>query len=228
MNRGKKEVFYPKSYGCPVCSQEFSSLKIKVSALKKIRDDTDFCPYYEEVNPIFYDVIVCPICGYAALLEHFSPLEEKEKKLLKEQVAAHWKKKDYTGKRSLTDAIDCYRLALYCSQLRGLGWGAMGALALRLAWLYRNQQEEEKERIFLQHARDSYEKAYTQEDLPIGNLKEDALLYLLGEISRRVKDYDQAIRWFSLQVQLPQEKNRPFIKKRARDQWTLTQKERKK
>lgn len=228
LTKGKKDIYYQKKYACPVCEKNFTSLRIRVSALKKIRDDSDFCPYYEGENPIFYDTIVCPHCGYAAPLHLFSNLDKEEKEALTEQVAANWKKKDYTGIRTRQEAVNCYRLALYCSQLRNLPSGAMASLAMRLAWLYRLGKEKEKEDFFLKHAQDLYEKAYQKEDLPIGNLKEDALLYLLGEINRRLKNYDEAIRWFNQQVLLPKEKNRPFIKERTREQWALTQKERKK
>lgn len=227
MEKKKREVFYEKKYLCPLCQEEFVSIKPKISMIKKTREDTDFCPYYEGVNPLFYGVVVCPICGYSWSQDFLSTIDGGVRIELQEKVTKRWKKKEYTGMRDLNDAIKCYHLALYCGQIQRVPSGMVGSLALRCAWLYRYQKEVKKEEHFLEHALINYEKAYVKEELPFGNVKEDALLFLLGELNRRLKRYVEAINWFSRQVKLPEEKNRPFIKNRTREQWSLTQEERK-
>lgn len=222
------KYLYAKDFHCPLCEKNFSSLRVRTSLLTKIRDDTDFCTYYKDINPIYYEIIVCPFCGYSSPHDIFQDLNDEKREILEKKVYSSWREKDYTEKRDLNDAIDTFRLALYCGQYRNLTWGVMATLSLRLAWLYRFKEDRRREEHFLQYAKDGFEKAYLYEKLPIGVLKEDALLYLLGEISLRLKKYDEAVGWFSRQIQLPKEKNRPFIKRRTRDQWALAQEKRKK
>lgn len=224
----RNKYLYPKDFRCPLCEQKFSSLRVRTSFLKKIKDDTDFCPYYKDVNPIYYEVIVCPFCGYSSPHDNFDDLDEEKIEILIKKVYSSWKEKDYTKERDLKDSIDCYRLALYCGQHRNLTWGIMATLSLRLAWLYRFAEDKGREEQFLGFAKEGLEKAYINEKLPIGALKEDALLYLLGELSYRLQEYDEAVIWFSRQIQLPKHKNRPFIERRTRDQWALAQEKRKK
>lgn len=222
-----ENLLFSKKFNCPLCERGFTSLKVKSASLTKIKDDTDFCPYYKEINPLFYYIAVCPFCGYSYSYENTAELHKEQKEILKEKVTTNWRRKEYSNERSLQDAIDSYRLALYCGQYSGLTSGSIAILSLRLAWLYRFEENKKKEEQFLQYANERFEEAYYQESLPIGHLKEDALLYLLGEINRRLKNYREAIHWFNRQIQLPKEQNRPFIERRTREQWSLTQEERK-
>ncbi len=146
-------------------------------------------------------------------------MKKKDKKTLLETITSSWKEKEYTGKRSVHDAIKCYMLALFTGQKRGLKMGDLAALSLRLAWLHRYLSQEDKEHYYLQHAKNAFTHAYQREDLPIGNLRQDTLLYLLGELNFRLGEYRQAVKWFNQCVSLPQGECRPAIKKKARNRW---------
>jgi len=49
----------------------------------------------------------------------------------------------------------------------------------------------------LESAFQYYSNAYTQEHLPVGKLDEFTLMYMLGEVGRRVGKYPESITWFS-------------------------------
>jgi uncharacterized protein (DUF2225 family) len=79
-----------------------------------------------------------------------------------------------------------------------------------------------QEQVFLSHALEWYAEAYDKEGLPLGNLDEMSVQYLLGELSRRVGRYNDAIVWFSKVVSHPDRKENPRIENLAREQWAAT------
>jgi len=96
----------------------------------------------------------------------------------------------------------------------------LGTICLRLAWLYRyNNEEREKE--FLRHAAECYEEAYRYEGLPIGGLDEISIVYLLGELNRRIEKYEDAIYWFNKAISHPGIKQKKNLELQIRDQWNI-------
>jgi hypothetical protein len=53
-------------------------------------------------------------------------------------------------------------------------------------------------------------------------------MYLLGELSRRLGKYNDAIRWFGKAVTSPEKGENPRIEKLAREQWILAKEQYKK
>jgi len=73
----------------------------------------------------------------------------------------------------------------------------------------------------LQYALQNYMEAFDKEELPIGNLNEISMMYLLGELSRRVGKFNEAIVWFGKAVASPERRENPRIEKLTREQWVL-------
>ena len=54
-----------------------------------------------------------------------------------------------------------------------------------------------QETLFLKQALEGFNDAYTKEILPIYGLQRDSLMYLLGELNRKLKNDQNALLWFS-------------------------------
>lgn len=212
--------YYEKKVKCPVCNNEFNTLKVKAKACRVEKKDEDFCTHYNGVNPLFYEIIVCPVCAYSASENTYEELPQQDVKLLKEAFAGRMVERSFCGERSLTDAIDSFKLALYTANIRKVKSSMIAGLCLRIAWLYRFAGDD-KEAVFLKFALENYKEAFDKEKLPIGNLDEFAMLYLLGELSRRAGMMEEAVVWFSKAISSPERKNNPRIERLAREQWGL-------
>lgn len=221
------KALYDKEIQCPVCKNLFHTKKMRSSAIRIEKRDTDFCVYYNGENPIFYGVFVCPNCGYAALESVFQEISPSGKKIVLEKIGTKWTQRDFGSERDTYKAIEVYKLALLNGQLLNQKKGIIGTLCLRLAWLYRYIHED-RELDFIEHAANCFEEAFRYESLPIGNLDEVSLLYLLGELNRRLKKYDEAIDWFNKAVSNPNIKRKRKLDMLARDQWSLAKEEYKK
>jgi hypothetical protein len=220
------DVLYRKEVLCPVCGSTFKTSKVRLSRSKVEKRDEDFCIYYKGENPIYYEVWVCPECGYAAMEAHFQDIDEWGRDKVRKNISVKWRKRSYGSQRGIDEAINCYKLALYCSRVIEAKASTTASLCLRLAWLYRMQQDP-REKEFLKHALNFYMEAFSKERFPIGKMNEITMMYLIGELHRRLGNYEEAVKWFNRVVSHPSRHSNPAIEKMARDQWHLAAQQRK-
>lgn len=217
---------YSKKLKCPICGKDFSSLKVKINACKIKKTDEDFCIHYVDVNPLYYEIFTCPYCAYAASETSFEDITDKEIGILKEAFSGRVVERNFCSERSLEDAIATFKLAIYTAEVRKAKDSILAGLCLKLAWLFR-YAEDEQERVFLNYALKNYLQAFNIERLPIGNLNEISMMYLLGELSRRLDKYEDAVKWFSKVIASPERADNPRIERLAREQWYLVKEQRK-
>lgn len=221
------EALYDKNFKCPVCNNTFSSKRVRTSACRVERRDEDFCTVYKGYNPMHYEVLVCPHCGYAATENSFDSLTAKEITAIKEILSGKVVNRSFCNERTVNDALDSFKLALFIAQARSAKSSVIAGLALKIAWIYREMQSE-KEMGFLEHALENYKQAYDKEQFPFGNLDEISVQYLLGELSRRVGNLNDAIFWFNRAVSNPDRLSNPRIEKMTREQWAAVKEQNKK
>jgi len=185
---------YDKRYQCLYCGKEFTNKKVRVSCIRQTKRDSDFCGYFEGENPYFYEVAVCPHCGYA-FTASFGTVKKERRPLIEEQYISKIVLKDYTGQRDLATAIKVYKLAYLTGTLNGERSSILAGLCLRLAWFCRYERDTDGEQKYLRRASALYQKAYMEEDT--SNEEKDARLwaYLIGEIENRLGNYAVARQW---------------------------------
>jgi len=214
------DSLYSKKVACPICGKQFSSMKAKISSCKVEKRDEDFCTHYENLNPIYYDIFVCPFCAFAASETSFSDISEGEIKLIKDAFSGRIVGRSFCTERSLKDAIGTCKLAINTAEIRKAKPSVLAGLCLKLAWLYRFAADKQED-IFLSYALNNYLEAFSTEEFPIGNLNEISVMYLIGELSRRLGKFSDAIAWFGKAVSNPERAENPKIEKLTREQWAL-------
>ena len=215
------DALYTVEKKCSICENSFSVTKVR-SRLMMIKQDTDFCTYYKEVNPYYYSVWVCPHCGYAAQDDHFNAVQDVNAAKISKFLANREVNIDLSGHRTKEQAINAYKLAIFFADMESLPNSRMAGLYLRLGWIFRESEMEEEERTALVKACEHYEQALYSERLPIGHMTEVSLTYLVGELLRRTGKFEQALKFFSKVVSMPQAKMERRILDMARDAWQET------
>ncbi|MGI6704626.1 MAG: DUF2225 domain-containing protein [Clostridia bacterium] len=212
---------YRVEVDCPVCRETFSTSRVRSKFCVVESRDTDFCVYYKGCNPIFYEAAVCSKCGYAALYDRFTEIGPEDAGRVYSRFAGKWNGRDFGSERSIEDALDAYKLALYCSQLRkDVTADIFTSICMRMAWLYRIKGDTEEERRFLAHALEQYMVLYDRGDTP-EKMDEITLIYLMGELNRRLGNADDAVIWFSRVVSHSMAGQKPLIVRMAREQWSM-------
>ncbi|MBS4173939.1 DUF2225 domain-containing protein [Bacillus sp. FJAT-49736] len=213
--------FYEKSFECYLCKGTFTSLKIRSRFVKVDYYDKDFCPNYKtkELNPVLYNIYVCPHCGFSfsdEFSKHIIPVIKSE---LIEKVSNHWVHQDFGQNRSIQQAINAYKLASYCAVIKQEKKVTIAGIFLRIAWLYRLLEKEQEQQRFLQIAVQEYKDSYINEDFLGTQMSEMKLLYLIAEILRRTDQYDEAVYYFSKVIEKQSSATERTIVEMARDQW---------
>ena len=202
---------------CCNCEHEFSTSRVRPSLKKAIRRDADFCAYYKNENPDYYVVRVCPSCGFASTENSADKLTDLQRKTFNEQVGKRWKSRDFGDKRSWETALETYKLALLCAQSINDKDRIIASLLHHIAWLYRYQGNTEQEQRFLRYSLAEYVKVYEQDGIA-GN--DARLMYLIGELNRRIGEFSVAVMWFSRLINDQKIMDAAMIRA-AREQWVV-------
>ena len=202
---------------CCNCEHEFSTSRVRPSLKKAIRRDADFCSYYKDENPDFYVVRVCPKCGFASTENSADKLADWQRKSFEAQVGRRWQARDFGDKRTWEVALETYKLALICAQSIKDKERIIASLLHHIAWLYRYQGDTVQEQRFLRYSLDEYVKVF-ENDSSGGN--DARLMYLIGELNRRIGDFTTAVRWFSRVINDQRIVDAAMIRA-SREQWAI-------
>jgi hypothetical protein len=215
------DLLYDKRINCPICNNEFLTKKVRFSKLKLIKKDADFLSYYENINPLIYNIFVCPNCGYAATEDRYEKVPDKDRQIILDEISSKWNKRSYGDIRDIDNGIESQKLALYIGELLEYKKLELASLCLNIAWLYRIKEEEEEYR-FLELAKEFYEFSYYNEGFVSTNMGQLKLAYLIGELNRQLGNKEDALKWFNVVISDSGLKSNKVLEKLVREQWNLT------
>ena len=208
------DFLFEKSYKCPVCEREFKALTVKAGKARLIGVDRDLRPRYENIEPLKYDVVLCPTCGCASLTKYWGGLGDIQRKRVKEGIGANYVSKKYDGDTYTFDqALERYQMALANAMVKQVKPAEKAYICLRAGWTLRsraenlddyadNYQEEydrtrNMERDFLENALEGFVSARSTDTPPICGMDEMTLDYLIAALSVEFQKYDQAAKLVS-------------------------------
>ncbi|MGI5822429.1 MAG: DUF2225 domain-containing protein [Dethiobacteria bacterium] len=206
------DELFLKKQTCLLCAAKFKSSRVKRSKQHLLKRDSDFCVHYKGKNPDFYNVFVCPQCGYG-FSENFKIPAVEKIKIIKTEIKPP--ADDLCGLRTVEQAIQAYQTALKCALLGEERETIIAGIYLHLAWFNRFIKNEDAEVENLEKAMHYYEKAITT-DRKLENPA--TVFYLIGEISSRTGDDKRAVKFFARIVNDKKIKN-PNIIRMARERW---------
>lgn len=208
------DLLYVLQKQCPLCGQEITVTRVR-SRLEMIKQDSDFCTYYRGINPHYYDIWICPLCGYAAPDTYFEELPQGADNI-RSFLADRNVKVNFGGERTRDQAIATYKLAIFFAEMVNVLPSRLASLYLKLAWLFREGEQFAEEQASLEKAHEYYELAFLKEKMPIGNLTELTVEYLCGELLRRTGKLEEALHYLGKVVGNPRAKQEKRILELAR------------
>ncbi|ERI92577.1 hypothetical protein HMPREF1982_02185 [Clostridiales bacterium oral taxon 876 str. F0540] len=218
-----KNSLYDATVTCPVCQSVFQARSVKSSAIRRQKSDSDLFVRYASVNPYFYEVYLCNVCGYAAMKQDFEKIRDYQVELVQKKITPRWQGRRYPEVYTAEIAIERYKLSLLNSVVIEAKSSKKALNCLRIAWMYRLQEDETNEKLFLAQALEGFSDAYSSEDFPICGMDKFTLMYLLGELNRRIGNLEEANKWLSKVITTPSTPQK--IKDLARDQRDLIKEE---
>lgn len=213
--------YYQKDIECLNCKKKFKTTKVRSKFVKVASHESDFQPIYQntEVNPLLYNIFVCEHCGFSFSEEFTKYFAPGIKETIQEEVTSKWVPHSLGNERSIQEGIMAYKLGIHCGALKKEKFINIAGLALRTAWLYRNQNIKDQEIRFMEIARDRYMDSYSNEDYSGTQMSEIRVLYLIAELSRRIGDMEFATRYFSKVIEKQSTSIEPKVIEMAKERW---------
>ena len=227
----ENDVLFDKSAECPICGKSFSYRAVRTGKARLLGQDQDLRPKYDKFDPAKYDVVVCPYCGYAALIRYFTALPDAQVKLVKAGIGGKVHGVSNPPIFSYDDAIQRYQLALASSIVKRAKDSEKAYVCLKMAWVIRGKKESlpldtenydevmkgltDDEFEALKFAYDGFVRARQKESFPIAGMDEITIDYLIGVLAAKFGEFDTAQKMIAGILMNKAANNR--IKDRARD-----------
>jgi len=202
-------LLYDISVCCPFCGTTFTAKQIRFSRLKLIKQDPDLRMHYEQMDPILYNVFVCPECSYANLAQDFDKITS-----VKKLLPFSNKRPEGSQLTELELAIENYKLVLQCLKKLESTPDKLARIYLYLAWLYEDTGKAPAAKEMRQEALTYFKQAYsTSSDQNSSQIHQ--ITYLIAELSLQLGNKKDAYDFFQ---RLIREKDAaPWLVKLARD-----------
>ena len=229
----EKEYLFSKTYDCPVCGTKFKDITVKANRARLLHTDRDLRPIHEEIEPLKYEAIVCPKCGYAALGRYFGTLAPSQAKAIRENISNSYQgsseeKETYT----LEEALERNKMCLLNAIVKHAKASEKAYICLKCGWLVRCMREElekehpedvehrkelqEQELEYLKNAYEGFVNArMTESNYPMCGMDEMTVDYLLAALAMDIGQYDVATKMIA--AVLTSTSATPRIKDKARD-----------
>ncbi|WP_262177527.1 DUF2225 domain-containing protein [Saccharococcus sp. Marseille-Q5394] len=212
---------YAKKIECENCKEKFTTTKIRSRFVRVSKHESDFKPVYSDsnINPILYNVAVCPTCGFAFTDEFSSYFAPGVKEEINQKITSLWSGRSFGDERTIDEAIETYKLAYVSAGVKKEKSLTMAGIMLRIAWLYDDKNDIDSGIRFRKVSRNLYTEAYSAGDHAGTQMSETRVLYLMAELSHQIGDKEEAIRNFSKVIESQRISTDPQIIEMAKERW---------
>lgn len=205
------DFLFDKSYTCVVCDKTFESRTVKSAKVRRVGADRDLRPKYLYIDPLKYEVVSCPYCGYSAPNKYFGHLSTLQIKFVKESVCSKFQPSNEKEPEtySYSRALDRYKLSLFCTVAKKGKTSEKAYSLLKMSWLCRGKVEEmikkgfapdseevlnvkKEERYFYEQAYEGLTKAVASESFPMCGMDQNTMDLLLAQMSFILGKYEIA------------------------------------
>ncbi|MCM1126357.1 MAG: DUF2225 domain-containing protein [Lachnospiraceae bacterium] len=227
------DFLFDKGFDCPVCGRKLKVRTLRSGRARVVRTDTDLRPVYENIEPLKYDPVVCPGCGYSALARFFPTITQTQVKEIQEKISKAFQANIAEQETySYEEALYRYKLCLANAIVKNAKASEKAYICLKTGWLLRSWQEslsaedtpeiqkkceelKEQEVEFLKKALEGFLSARQTEDYPMCGMDEITLEFLVSVLAMDYGQLDTASKLISMVITSPAANSR--MKDKARD-----------
>ena len=204
----EEDVLFDKSYQCPICDNSFKVKAIRAGKMKLISQDDDLRPVYENhIDPLKYDAILCPKCGYTALTRYYKPVTTTQLRTIRQEFCSNFKGVPVEVPcMSYQGALLRHKIALICALKRNAKRSEKAYIFLKMAWLLRGEMDnlpedhasrkelQQEEMECLQKAYEGFTVAFAKEPFPMCGMDEGSLRYMMAVLAYKLGNMQDAVR----------------------------------
>ncbi len=188
-----------KKMDCPICKNQFTTPRVRMTKVRLFGTDTDLRPYYEGIDVVAYEPVICPECGYSSIFKTFNDITDATRDDVRSYLEKNYVKKEWSSEVDTQMAIEKFLLALQCLEPKRASIGEQAYIYLKLSWLFRvhttTDHFKEKEEFCQQKFVETAEQTFAEVKFPVLDWEEPVFLFLIGEVCRRIGDYERAYKY---------------------------------
>ncbi|MCR5734832.1 MAG: DUF2225 domain-containing protein [Lachnospiraceae bacterium] len=213
----EQDYIFPKTYKCPCCNNEFKNPTMRSNKARLIGQDADLRPIYKDIDPLKYDVVLCPQCGYAALTRYFDKITTPQVKLVRAGISSKYTPREFDSIIDYSDAYLRHQLALGNAIVKRSRASEKAYICLKTAWILRGYAEQltdpesgdqavtdetlaelkRDEAEFLNKAYEGFTEARQNEVPPICGMDNVTIDYLVACLAYKTGDRETAAKILS-------------------------------
>ncbi len=207
----EEDYLFDKKYKCPVCDSDFEARTVRTGKVRMKGVDIDLRPDYDELDQNKYDVIACPICGYAALGRYFPNLNKYQVDDIRVKICMNYKHEPNNGPiYSYEYARRLYQLALANAVVKKAKNSEKAYICMKSAWVIRGETQrldpeepgyeakkkdnDEQEKELLKNALQGFIMARQTEEFPIAGMDSTTLDYLIAALAVETDEREIAVK----------------------------------
>lgn len=241
----ESDFVFLKTYECPVCDTKYKALTMKANKARLVSMDKDLRPIFEGVEPLKYEAVCCPACGYSVMTKYIGPLSPSQRKPIIDNISQTFTGlEDEEVTASYEQALERTKLALAAAMFKRAKASEKAYICLKGGWLCRSYSEnlmpdrdnyleikeslKADEKEFLDNAYEGFINARQSEDFPIAGMDSVTLDYLIAVMAIDRDQFDVASKMLAGVIQNPNANTKIKDKARAlKDELVIKIKERK-
>lgn len=191
-------LLFDRDVECPVCEQKFKVKNVRSSKLRLDKVDNDLRQRFVDFEPLYYMVWNCPNCFYSNFNFEFKQVLEANKKPIVEKSKTLKGKfnLNFSTPRKIDEVFLSFYLMLQTQQVGKQDPSSAAKVWLRLSWLYNDVGDEEMYRFTSQKALDLFKDSFYNARRDTSVEQDQRMSLLLGELSLRVDDKMEALKFF--------------------------------
>ena len=196
----EEDYLFDKKYKCPVCDSDFEAKTVRTGKTRIKNVDIDLRPDYDELDQNKYDVIACPICGYAALGRYFPNLNKIQIEDIRLKICMNYRHEPNKGPIYTYEyARRLYQLALANAVVKKAKNSEKAYICMKSAWVIRGEtqrldpdepdyaarkrENDEQEKELIKNALQGFIMARQSEEFPIAGMDSTTLDYLIAALA---------------------------------------------
>lgn len=233
INNALDEYLYEDTVTCPLCKYVFPNLFVIVSKLRRDGDtERDQRVRYKDIEPMFYEIVSCPGCLFAAEKEAFLGASKRIAEKVKDEVSRFRSELHLKAgyERDTFTIFAGYYLALHCAPYSHDDYQMeQASLWQKLSRMYSDIGDQEMSDLAIKNALEKYR--YSYENIRMSPGREQQVGFVIGDILQRLGDLDEARQFFynvkinkmgspifKRQAELRLEETREILNKKKREE----------
>ncbi|MDR3296364.1 MAG: DUF2225 domain-containing protein [Clostridiales Family XIII bacterium] len=218
IDNSKSGQLFLETVKCPICRHSFTNLTVLESKLVQQSKDADQRIRYQDIEPIYYEVVTCPACLYSAMSDLFKGIEvtKRMSEALADAIMPYKGSveiQEGAQRDTFTIFAGYYLAILEAPQCFHEYQRITARLWRNLSRIYDDCSDDQMMRYALQKSADEYMYAYSNFD--IGGKPLQQLCYVIGEISYKLGDLQRARQF--LYAAFTNKEGTPVVKRQAED-----------